>query len=88
MPDNIFNILTLKRTKSPQQEQEVFTPEDLGKLFRNEGFRALEKGEKKAFHSFRHTFLLACKESGMPHEMVAQFVGHETSHKDMTGVME
>ncbi len=201
IPDNIFNILTLKRTKSPRQEREVFTPEDLGKLFRNEEFRALErerperywvplvalysgarleeicqlelrdirkvgdvwcfdindrgdktvktdagkrlvplhpqllafgfleywedmkrggekrlfpnlkktpstnyshhlskwftqyrkeclvgieKGEKKAFHSFRHTFLLACKESGMPHEMAAQIVGHETSHKDMT----
>jgi len=44
----------------------------------------IEKGEKKAFHSFWHTFLLACKESGMPHEMAAQIVGHETSHKDMT----
>ena len=43
MPDSIFNILTLRFTKFPRQEREVFTSEDLGKLFRNEGFRALEK---------------------------------------------
>jgi integrase len=201
LSNNLLRILTLKRTKSPRQERAVFTPEDLGKLFRNETFYALEekrperywvplialysgarleeicqlevrditkvgdiwcfdindrgdktvktdagkrliplhpqlislglleywetmerqgekrlfpnlkktpstnyshhlstwftqyrkecgvgieKGEKKTFHSFRHTFLLACKESGMPHEMAAQIVGHETSHKDMT----
>jgi len=52
--------------------------------YRKECFVGVEKGDKKAFHSFRHTFLLACKESGMPHEMAAQIVGHETSHKDMT----
>ena len=43
LPGNIFGILTLKSSKSPRQEREVFTPEDLGKLFRNEGFRALER---------------------------------------------
>jgi len=40
--------------------------------YRKECGVGVEKGEKKTFHSFRHTFLLACRESGMPRETAAQ----------------
>ena len=43
MPDSVFNILTLKRTKSSRQERESFYTGRYQKFFRDKGFRILEK---------------------------------------------
>ena len=75
---------TLPESQENMLQQLFASPRQMFTQYRKGCLVGMEQGEKKAFHSFRHTFLLACKESGMPHEMAAQIVGHETSHKDMT----
>lgn len=54
-----------------------------GRYRRKVGIEDTDLG-KKVFHSFRHAFIDNCKQNGVDHDKLAEVVGHESGHDDMT----
>jgi len=71
----------LKRTEKYGYSHEV--SKWFGRYHRKVGMEDTDLG-KKVFHSFRHTFIDNCKQNGVDRDKLAEVVGHESGHDDMT----